>query len=378
MDSVVAGGDRRSGPTDALTTVRKPNAFRDPYSPFKLVHHMDRIRQLRDGLLISPLKAEIDPTNRCNQNCGYCPYRAAARCRGASDQREELSLPVVVSLLDSLRAMGTEVVTLTGGGEPLFHPQTGQILEAIHDRGFGLALITNGVLVEDEFMPILSKADWIRVSIDTIDPERYELIRGVDRTQLEVVKANMVKLVQSCENTMLGASVLINRCSLDTLEETVKYLKNIGVHNVRIRMANDPDSRAFYEEHRAEIERELDKMYTHGGEDFKVYVMRDPRVLQPHHLTRDGHRRCGLQHFSVAVAADGHVYPCCVLKGRHWARMGSVREKSLEDIWHGERRRAWLGKQTVGTHCRLECMYDTVNMLFTYLYYGDDTHSCYV
>ena len=248
--------------------------FRDPYSPFKLVHHMDRIRQLRDGLFVSPLKAEIDPTNRCNQNCGYCPYREPVRCRGTFDQHEELPLPVVVSLLDSLRAMGSKVVTLTGGGEPLFHPQAGQILEAIHNRGFGLALITNGVFIKDEFMPVLSKADWIRVSVDTIDPERYALIRGVGRLSLEVVKANMVKLVRSCENTILGAGVLINRHSLDTLEETVSYLKDIGMHNVRIRMANDPDTRMFYEEHRAETEKELDKMYAYGGERFKVYVKR--------------------------------------------------------------------------------------------------------
>jgi radical SAM protein with 4Fe4S-binding SPASM domain len=158
----------------------------------------------------------------------------------------------------------------------------------------------------------------------------------------------------------------------------VEYLKNVGMHNVRIRMANDPDSRAFYEEHRVEIEEELDNLYTYGEEAFKVYVRRDPRVLQPHDFTGDGYRKCGLQHFSVAIAADGYAYPCCVLKGRPWARLGSVREESLEDIWYGEHRRAWLGKQMVGTRCRMECMYDTTNMLFTYLYHGDDTHSCYV
>ena len=87
---------------------------------------------------------------------------------------------------------------------------------------------------------------------------------------------------------------------------------------------------------------------------------------------------CGLQHFSVAITADGRVYPCCVLKGRRWAEMGCLNNESFEDIWHGERRRAWLGKQMVGTRCSRECMYDTVNMLFNYLFYEDDTHSCYV
>ena len=29
--------------------------FRDPYGRFKLIHHVDRIRQVRDGLFVSKL-----------------------------------------------------------------------------------------------------------------------------------------------------------------------------------------------------------------------------------------------------------------------------------------------------------------------------------
>src|SRR5215468_6521260 len=88
-----------------------------------------------------PLLAHIIPIRRCNLACKYC------------NEYDDFSKPVPTDVMfgrvDKLGALGTSVVTISGG-EPLLHPDLDQIIRRIRKNGMVAGLITNGYLLVAE------------------------------------------------------------------------------------------------------------------------------------------------------------------------------------------------------------------------------------
>ncbi len=111
-------------------------------------------------------------TDRCNLSCSHCLF-----CSGP-DQARRLSLEQIASHLQAAAALGCRLFALTGG-EPLVHPDFGQIIEqilAIPDSR--IVLLTNGLLAAERLQP-----DWpddrlhLQISLDG-RPEHHNAIRG--------------------------------------------------------------------------------------------------------------------------------------------------------------------------------------------------------
>jgi MoaA/NifB/PqqE/SkfB family radical SAM enzyme len=82
-----------------------------------------------------PLLAHIIPMRRCNLACTY------------SNEFDDFSKPVPIEemyrRIDKLGALGTAVVTISGG-EPLMHPELDDVIRRIRANGMIAGLITNG------------------------------------------------------------------------------------------------------------------------------------------------------------------------------------------------------------------------------------------
>src|ERR687896_2253707 len=73
-----------------------------------------------------PVLAHVIPMRRCNLACGYC------------NEYDKVSDPVALDVmkrrLDKLAALGTSVITISGG-EPLMHPELDDIIRHIRKHG---------------------------------------------------------------------------------------------------------------------------------------------------------------------------------------------------------------------------------------------------
>src|SRR5258707_14177617 len=74
--------------------------------------------------------------------------------------------------LDALAAMGTSVITISGG-EPLMHPDLDEIIRHIRKRGMIAGLITNGFFLNKERIERLNDAglEHLQISIDNAAPD---------------------------------------------------------------------------------------------------------------------------------------------------------------------------------------------------------------
>jgi MoaA/NifB/PqqE/SkfB family radical SAM enzyme len=103
-------------------------------------------------------------TRYCNLECAYC------------SEFDKVSKPVpmadMLARIDALAALGTQIVTLTGG-EPLTHPGHDDIIRRIRHHGMVATTITNGFLLTPEKIAGMNAAGLqeMQISIDGVKPD---------------------------------------------------------------------------------------------------------------------------------------------------------------------------------------------------------------
>ncbi|HTW22573.1 MAG TPA: radical SAM protein [Candidatus Baltobacteraceae bacterium] len=146
-----------------------------------------------------PLLVHIIPMRRCNLSCTYC------------NEFDEVSNPVPLEemfrRIDRLGAMGTSVITISGG-EPLLHPDLDAIIARIRKNGITAGLITNGYLLVAERIQRLNRAglEYLQISIDNVQPD------DVSKKSLKVLDKKLELLAEHAEfdvniNSVLGSGV---------------------------------------------------------------------------------------------------------------------------------------------------------------------------
>ena len=111
-----------------------------------------------------PVAAHIIPIRRCNLSCAYCnEYDAHSAA---------VPTPEMLRRIDRLAALGTGIVTLSGG-EPLLHPDLDDIISRIRLHGQIATLITNGYLLSRDRIRRLNDSglDHLQISIDNVVPD---------------------------------------------------------------------------------------------------------------------------------------------------------------------------------------------------------------
>jgi MoaA/NifB/PqqE/SkfB family radical SAM enzyme len=146
-----------------------------------------------------PLLAHIIPIRRCNLACEYC------------NEYDDVSKPVPTDAMfqrvDKLAALGTSVITISGG-EPLLHPELDEIIRRIRKRGMIAGLITNGYLLVAKRIECLNRAglEWLQISIDNVTPDE------VSKKSLKVLDTKLELLAEHADfhvniNSVVGGGV---------------------------------------------------------------------------------------------------------------------------------------------------------------------------
>lgn len=119
--------------------------------PIKLFTNAETVKAFR------PVHVQWFPTNRCNLNCSFCS------CSGR-DKRLQMKLSDAQRVIHDLADLGCRAVTITGGGEPLCHPELPQMIRCFDECGISVGLVSNGLLLDRLDALTLSKIMWCRLS----------------------------------------------------------------------------------------------------------------------------------------------------------------------------------------------------------------------
>ncbi len=122
-----------------------------------------------------PLHLHVEPTNYCNLKCAVCPTGIGKLNRKPASMDPAL----LEHLIDEV---GTYLMTLSlwGWGEPLLHPEIGEMLRILHNRGINTLLSTNGQNLNDDkvIRALLDyPPDYLLVCIDGLTDETNSQFR---------------------------------------------------------------------------------------------------------------------------------------------------------------------------------------------------------
>src|SRR5688500_6036354 len=127
---------------------------------------------MRSGFL--PVRVvHVHPTRTCNLACVHCYSESSPAARGA------LGVDVLIDALAQLRREGYENVSISGG-EPLVYRGLDRLAAAAANQGYGVHLITNGILLTGQRLRTLREhVQLIGVSLDGCE-ETHNAVRGRD------------------------------------------------------------------------------------------------------------------------------------------------------------------------------------------------------
>ena len=163
--------------------------------------HLREWRMIFKGLTDTehPILAHLIPIRRCNLSCAYC--------NEYDDYSKPVPLETMFERVDQLAALGTTIVTLSGG-EPLLHPELDQIIARVRRHRIIAGLITNGYLLTAERIQKLNRAglEHLQISIDNVNPDE------VSKKSLKVLDKKLQLLAEHAEfhvniNSVVGGGI---------------------------------------------------------------------------------------------------------------------------------------------------------------------------
>ena len=292
--------------------------------PVKLLQNAFVINRIRAGY-IPPQHVQLNPTNRCNLKCGFCSC-------SERDKKAELDLEQLLMVMANFQKFGCRSVTITGGGEPLLHPDIDALIKILHGLGIKVGLVTNGTQF-NKFSGY-KNVTWCRISSsDDREPEWAGILNAVQAGP---------------EVDWAFSHVLTRTPDWPRLCRLVSFANKNDFTHVRI-----VGDLLDIELAAAQVNQARNHLYVQGIDDSRV-------IYQDRAEYVTGRERCGISLLKPVIGADGGIYPCC---GVQYAQdppgrdlVDSMRMGTLDDI-----DRIWKEQVAFDGSVCSRCYYDGYN-----------------
>ena len=237
-----------------------------------------------------PIVAHIVPIRRCNLACAYCnEFDASSQPVPLGEMRKRIDL---------LAALGTTIITISGG-EPMLHPHLDEIIQHIRQRRAIATLITNGYLLTAARIQRLNRAglDYLQISIDNVSPDETskKSLKVLDRklqwlaeyaqfgVTINSVLGSPVRNPQDARTIAMRARALGLTNTLGILHDGGGQLQPLSADHLAVyRDLLEPDQKMFsfaqYDRFQRNIARGLpNRWHCRAGGRF-LYICEDGRV----------------------------------------------------------------------------------------------------
>ncbi len=244
----------------------------------------------------------------CNALCPHCPY-TNSNIRKEYKDAPFMSEAIFKKIADEAGPHGA-YLRISGGGEPMLHPQAVELLVYAKKMGCKIGLITNGSLFNEENSRQLLTAgvDMIEFSVDSSEPSTYDIVRkGLDWETLNINVERMIALRDELDSPTKVIASAVNQEGIDLNEVEKYWVKNKGIDYL--------------------IKR---KFLTWGTNT----ELDDNRSADPTAYLEAGEVPCPFIFERLNIDSRGNTMVCGYDISANTS-MGNVATESISDIWHG-------------------------------------------
>jgi MoaA/NifB/PqqE/SkfB family radical SAM enzyme len=277
-----------------------------------------------------PILAHIIPVRRCNLACTYC--------NEFDDSSKPVETEEMFRRIDKLGALGTSIVTISGG-EPLLHPDLDEVIRRIRANGMIAGLITNGYLLVADRIRRLNRAglEWLQISIDNVNPDE------VSKKSLKVLDKKLQWLAEYADfhvniNSVVGGGVANPQDALAIGKRAVAlgFSSTIGIIH---------DGSGQVQPLNAEERRIYDEMKSWEKRSFTRINAFQDNIAQG--LPNDWRCRAGARY--LYICEDGLVHYCSQQRGYPGVPLATYTRDDL--------RREYLTEKGCAPHCTVSCVH---------------------
>ena len=150
--------------------------------------------------LDAPLTIYVEPTNVCNLSCDFCP-QSLEDYKERAGYHQHMPLQLFASLMEEIKAMRIRSLKLYFFGEPLMHPDIGEICRLAATACDRVELTTNLIpLTHAKAKAIVeSGIHYIRVSWYGEKPARFD-----QNIQMLSAISDGKRISENCDQDSLG------------------------------------------------------------------------------------------------------------------------------------------------------------------------------
>jgi MoaA/NifB/PqqE/SkfB family radical SAM enzyme len=272
------------------------------------VRHDAEVYGLRPEASEFPMMLVLSFVYPCNALCPHCPY---TNSNIRKEYRDAPYMPEATfkKISDESGPHGA-YLRISGGGEPMLHPQATELLVYAKSKGCKIGLITNGSLFDPDNSRALLAAgvDLIEFSVDACDKETYDIVRkGLDFAELNENVRRMVQLRNETRSTTKVVASAVNQSGIDIAAVERYWVEGMGVDYL--------------------IKR---KFLTWGVNT----TLDGSRSADPSAYLNTDEVPCPFIFERLNIDSRGNVMVCGYDISANTS-MGNVNTESIRDIWHG-------------------------------------------
>jgi len=164
--------------------------------------------------LSSPLEVHIELTYRCNHNCIFC-YNSSSPSR-----KEFMKKDIIDKLLGEIIYNKVFAVSL-GGGEPFLYLYLEDLINLLYESRISVLVNTNGRLLKESKLELLSKISLIMLSLHTLDEKIYQKLTGM---KIDPVLASLSFLKLEGFSDKTQAVFVVTNSNIDQIARSIEEL----------------------------------------------------------------------------------------------------------------------------------------------------------
>lgn len=292
-----------------------------------------KVLEILNGGIPEPEVVEIFLTGHCQFACPHCRFQSYLL--GTSSC---LRLGDVSHLLTELHIHGVQAIELSGGGEPLLHPDISRVLAQLARLRLQTGLISNGyqlVVVPDLVEQVAQCCNWVRISIDAFTEETFCRVHGRTDISYMRLKSSIASLAQS-SSTKIGIKMLISRLNQTDCLLGIAEAQSMGVDYLQFKFLAEPSDLAVSPAEAQVLARQLLAQLDENDRQGSALVVE----LVPPYLGQHPSEKCLMSFLHPVVNHDGRIYICPFFEHRvERHALGSIHEGGFYRHWGSQRHR---------------------------------------
>jgi MoaA/NifB/PqqE/SkfB family radical SAM enzyme len=328
--------------------------------------------------LLGPQVCSLEITHHCNLQCSFCETHGILQETPITKRREyaggrrKMDLETIRRLVGELAEVGTDLVELSGKGDPIVHPELTEVVRAIKDTGMACALVTNGTMAKPDLAPTLVERRLDRLSVSLNSGSREFFLKSNKRDLWDKAVGFLTDVLAERrkaggERPWVRITHVVTKENVGDMDNMVQVCADLGVDEVSFYVMGELPETAHLQLDESECGRISESAARWGriledagvvhalpvfAAELKLRTRSDR--IQENPLQRK--LPCYEGWMFCVIAPDGVVDPCCYCEE---VELGNIHDQSFREIWYGalyrEFRRKSLDIPRTGVDICKEC-----------------------